>query len=175
MTYEEVKNVKKIVVFGSGGHAKVVIDAIRRAGDYEIYLDGGDLTDPVFGIEVEINGKETFLVTSYQLQVSSQSYIKLGEMELGIGEHEIEFKNKIQNTKIILVGKEEREKQEKVIRGITQLENMYYSLSKGGKFYMPRESDYVIKKTKHIPQILFYSYWSCDGRCCGARWLCYKQ
>lgn len=55
MTYEEVKNVKKIVVFGSGGHAKVVIDVIRRAGDYEIYgiVDGfRSQNEMVYGCEV---------------------------------------------------------------------------------------------------------------------------
>jgi sugar O-acyltransferase (sialic acid O-acetyltransferase NeuD family) len=53
--YKEVKSVKKIVVFGSGGHAKVVIDVIRRAGEYDIYgiVDGfRSQNEMVYGYEV---------------------------------------------------------------------------------------------------------------------------
>jgi len=121
---------------------------VEKAGDYEIYMDVENLTGPILDIGIEIDGKETLLVTSYQLQVSSQRYIKLGEMGFEAGKHEAKYKNKIQNLKIILVRREERKKKEELIRGITRLGNKYYSLrkvSKSGEFYIPQESDYIIK------------------------------
>lgn len=48
------KKLKKIVIFGAGGHAKVVADAIIKAGQYEIaaFVDSFTTEKNVLGIQV---------------------------------------------------------------------------------------------------------------------------
>ena len=97
---------------------------IETPGIYEIYFERGKGERETGNgkWKVRVDGNEV-LVTNYQLPITnSRKYVKVGEVELEEGKHEIKLKIKNkklkmekQKIKMILVNKEERERTEKVI------------------------------------------------------------
>jgi|GEM_PF-1983390 len=128
---------------------------IEEAGDYEIYLDTDDLPEDEVPILIaEIDGKEISPAAGYYQQILKRKYIKFGEMKFERGKHAITYKikNRMFNInekdlKIILVPKEEREKEGKIIWEITNRPGIKVSriLRKNRKFYLSQESDLKVK------------------------------
>ena len=88
-------------------------------------------------IEIEVDGKELALSSSFLAHSENRKYVKVGEVEIGEGEHKIEAHSSLfiahgkdEKIKLILVSKKEREKVEKEIwKRINQLgAELYYIL-----------------------------------------------
>jgi len=121
---------------------------IEKPGIYEFWLDKSELEE-IPEVEIRIDEKEMVKQYGvYSMKYKGRRYLKIGEVELEEGKHVIgvhsssfivDSKNKVQDLKLILVSKEEREKlEEEICKKIEKPETeVAYILSKDGEFYVP--------------------------------------
>jgi hypothetical protein len=120
--------------------------SIEKTGIYEIYVDVSEINKKISEFDIKIDGKVWIPDTTCQMPDKGRKYVKILEVEMVQGEHDINIKNQIskikdtnQNLKIILVNKEERQNLEKEIwEKINSSEpEAAYILSYDEEFYVP--------------------------------------
>jgi len=139
---------------------------IKEKGIYELYLDVSELEGEIPEFDIEIDGKVRMLDIRFSMLGKDRKYVhshrdkkvsnwvRIFGVELKKGKHNIKSKIKNenlkmekQNIKLVLVNKEERERIEKLVwKKINKpASKLCYIFSKDREFYLPRESDYIVK------------------------------
>ncbi len=134
---------------------------IEKAGVYEVYFLVSETEEkkiPIFDIKVD--GEKKLQVTPISSASggaagqAGRKYIKVGDVELKEGKHEVEVIRvsgyqdiSRKEIKLVLVNKEEKQKVEKLIwEKINQPgSDLYYIFTKDVEFYVPQGADYAFK------------------------------
>lgn len=121
---------------------------VKEKGIYEVYLDVSEIKgEEIPEFRIEVDGKEIlqYLVVVSRIE-QGRRYIKVGEVEVEAGKHEVEVIRlsgdrviREKEVKLVLVNKEEREKAERLIwQKISEPETeVAYIFSRDGEFYVP--------------------------------------